>query len=450
MMMLSALVGAILLSAAPADLNDIRMAPRLMEKPTEALDDDVACPQDFRFDASYRLCRGSRPELENEFVVPRTSSIRLACELLELGAFCRTYKVWPKEIVDRVLGQERCPLGSGWDQDHQVCRDSERVYGPFTWKQTETCLAKKCGGSCASSDWGASCLVPKDKAPAAGFPIEVKNAVWRPEWSEFTHKAILNLGKNLLDPKADGAASLENVCPRYEALSAAQRARFWTLAMASMSFYESAFNPRTRFFEPPPLSKYSEGLFQLSKDDGGHGRACDFFTNGRDILNPFHNIECAVQVLDRQIARKGEFFTPGYFFYWSVLRNKIPEITQQIVSRNELVPFCQQDVDTMEIDWFDSPEGYEADLEQGSELCLTKRFRVHVVKHSGKLRYLAFLRSNPEQLALSLSGSQLEDSTHIFGKDIYSYVVYGGEKRRLAVFESNKLMFEEACLNAAD
>lgn len=446
MSILSAVVGALLLSLPPSDLNDIRIAPRLSEKPSGALESDVACPQDFLFDSSYRLCRGARAEIEDEFVVPRTSSIRLSCELLELGSFCRSYKVWPKAIVDRVLGQQRCPLGSGWDQDYEVCRDSERVYGPFTWKQTQTCLEKKCGGSCASSDWGASCLLPVSKTPDPRFVVEMGRAVWRPEWSEFTQNTILRMGKNLLKADPNVAASVENLCPRYNVLTAAQRARFWTVAMASISYYESAFNPRTRFFEPPPLSKYSEGLFQLSLDDGGYGRSCDFLANGRDILDPFHNIECAIQVLDRQLVRKGEFFTPGYFYYWSVLRNKIPEITQQIVSRRHLMPFCQQKFDAMNIDWFDSPLGFQDDIEKGSELCVTDRFLIHIVDKPEGPRYLSFARSAPQRLALSLYGSKIDDDTHVFGKDIYSYVVSGKEKRRLAVYENNSLLFEEKCM----
>lgn len=445
MPILPAVLGATLLSLPPSDLTSIRIAPRIMERPAEALDSDMACPQDFRLDASYRLCRGARTGIEDEFVVPRTSSIRLSCELLELGSFCRTYKVWPKAIVDKVLGQQRCPLGSGWDQENEVCRDSERVYGPFTWKQTQTCLDKKCGGSCASSDWGAACLLPKAKLLDPRFAIEMEKSVWRPEWSAFTQRTILQTGKNLVKPDPTVAAAVKNLCPRYDALTAQQRARFWTLAMASVSFYESAFNPRTRFFEPPPLSKYSEGLFQLSLDDGGYGSSCDFLNNGRSILDPLHNIECAILVLDRQLVRKREFFTPGYFYYWSVLRNRIPEITRQIVSRTPLIPFCQENVDAVELDWFDSPEGYGSDLDKGSQLCVTDRFLIHIVDKPEGPRYLSFARSAPQRLALSLYGSRINENTYVFGKDNYSYVVSVQDRGRLTVYENDKLLFEEPC-----
>ncbi|WP_127717922.1 transglycosylase SLT domain-containing protein [Halobacteriovorax sp. HLS] len=145
-------------------------------------------------------------------------------------------------------------------------------------------------------------------------------SLWPESWTQIVYEALESQNSELLhiSPSTSDLAFLS--CQNYHEFSRAQKKKFWTIFLASISHFESSFNPRTRYWEST-MNKYSEGLFQLSVDDSANYDYCDLSSD--TILNPLENISCGVNILEKQLRggysrEPGRLFPPRSF-YWSVL-----------------------------------------------------------------------------------------------------------------------------------
>lgn len=114
--------------------------------------------------------------------------------------------------------------------------------------------------------------------------------------------------------------------PRYDVVIASLLKKFpVTLPCEPVLFLkaiisaESNFNNASRYMEPPPLSQYSIGLFQLSLTDariyGG------LFKTEKEIENPILNIDCAIKIMNKlQFNHPAESPWESLGRYWSVCR----------------------------------------------------------------------------------------------------------------------------------
>ncbi len=93
--------------------------------------------------------------------------------------------------------------------------------------------------------------------------------------------------------------------------------------MSIMAKYESNFDPRSVYHEPPPLGVDSIGLFQLSIES--EKTLCSLKSK-EDLKDPELNIRCAVKVLAKWVDKDGVLYGGqknawrGGSRYWSVLR----------------------------------------------------------------------------------------------------------------------------------
>lgn len=93
--------------------------------------------------------------------------------------------------------------------------------------------------------------------------------------------------------------------------------------MSIMAKYESGFDPKNVYHEPPPLGVDSIGLFQLSIES--EKSLCSLKSKD-DLKEPITNIKCAVKVLSKWVQKDGVLFGGqkgawrGGSRYWSVLR----------------------------------------------------------------------------------------------------------------------------------
>jgi hypothetical protein len=135
-------------------------------------------------------------------------------------------------------------------------------------------------------------------------------------------------------------------CPGYNQAKAQTRKTFWLVFMASISSQESAFNPKTRYWEDS-LDEWSEGLFQLSLSDRKPKGGCSLI-NSRSILTPRPNIFCALDIMENQVLGsrryqrpRGTLF-PSRPYYWSVLtRPKAQAKVIEFFKRHlDELPFC--------------------------------------------------------------------------------------------------------------
>jgi hypothetical protein len=166
------------------------------------------------------------------------------------------------------------------------------------------------------------------------FAVSWENATWPSEWTSYAASAVERYAPNLLQSDFLPREEIKKLCPRFFDSPLSERKAFWALFIASIAYPESAYNPRARYMEPPPLSKWSEGLLQLSTDDYvGHGNLCNFMKNPERILNPFENIRCGVVILKNQIAVRKTLW-PATYYYWSVLTTRKSSVVREVFRAN--------------------------------------------------------------------------------------------------------------------
>ena len=152
------------------------------------------------------------------------------------------------------------------------------------------------------------------------FSIENGGKLWPKRWTGYVIKAIEEQSNTLLDFTLKRSDLSLIHCSRYNHLSILEKQYFWVLFFAAISYNESSFNPKDRYWERG-LGKYSEGLLQLSVDDSRYYTFCDLTKQTILIAEP--NLRCGVSIMKKQIMGSskrpsGELF-PRSMFYWSVL-----------------------------------------------------------------------------------------------------------------------------------
>jgi hypothetical protein len=174
--------------------------------------------------------------------------------------------------------------------------------------------------------------------------IGYKGATFTSQWANALQKGVSELVPELLDENflsGKARSDIVSLCPGYFEASESEKPDFWALFIASIAYPESGYKPTTVFREPAPLNENSIGLLQLSTSNGAHGAACKFKSES-ELKEAIPNLRCGLLILKNQIKKHQALFTPGYFYYWSVLRNK-PEVIRDVFAKNSSqLSFCKK------------------------------------------------------------------------------------------------------------
>jgi hypothetical protein len=195
---------------------------------------------------------------------------------------------------------------------------------------------------------------PVDPGPVATVPMKVAPLWEGPRasagiaWTHFSSIIVLTEAPDLMK----GTADVQSFCPRYYQLNTDEKVNFWVYLISAVTKYESAFNPVSRMRESglgtdtvTGQHVYSEGLLQLSYQDGRNYSFCNEFDWNKDkllapsdprktILDPIKNLRCGIRILNKVIGRHNMIaFDSGH--YWSTLMPKhAPEHLIQALTRN--------------------------------------------------------------------------------------------------------------------
>ncbi len=204
-----------------------------------------------------------------------------------------------------------------------------------------------------------SCGQSEDDLPAAplrgeilgedeGFP-QILPLKWYPNnrWQRTWSRAVIAKVKELeLDLHEVNYWNLyEMDCVGYESATLRERRHFWLVVMAAIASQESAFNPRTRYYEVP-LREWSEGLLQLSLSNKGHGSECSQLTR-KSILEGKSNLECGLRIMKNQLKggvnRSSRLLFPPRFYYWSTLTtaSKKAKVIAFFKKHRSMLSFCE-------------------------------------------------------------------------------------------------------------
>jgi hypothetical protein len=144
----------------------------------------------------------------------------------------------------------------------------------------------------------------------------------------------------------DKAPDLADFCPAYSTISAQDRVSVLATIIVGIAKYESNYNPKEHFGEPPPLGYDSIGLFQLSYEDGFSW--CRLDRKTKSLENPLINIQCAVPEMAR-LTVKDKIFAAGKTSddaeglakYWSVLREGSKHHLDDIKKLSRSLAICK-------------------------------------------------------------------------------------------------------------
>jgi hypothetical protein len=180
-------------------------------------------------------------------------------------------------------------------------------------------------------------IKPAPPTPIAEKKEELGQDSWDPHWDEIVERA---LSPDMLSARA--ARSVRSYCPRFSAMSDADKRAFWAYTFQALAGAEAGLEPTTdvRHTEPEvavhdTVTKRmvrSEGLLQLTYMDATR-YGCDFDWGqdktlpekdpGKTILQPRNNLLCGVKIMENQvITQKRPLLTEAS--YWVTLRPAHP------------------------------------------------------------------------------------------------------------------------------
>jgi uncharacterized protein (TIGR02594 family) len=152
---------------------------------------------------------------------------------------------------------------------------------------------------------------------------------WVPTWeighanrSEWTKQLQFMIGGEFFGVY-DSASDVEKIHPKYRSMTKSDRLKVWTEFFSAVASFESSWIPWEE--EPDVGTKenkntWSVGLFQLSQvDQTNYGINLGY--SYEDLKDPLKNINLAVRIMAKQIAKRGKVFIPvgEPGVYWAVI-----------------------------------------------------------------------------------------------------------------------------------
>lgn len=145
-------------------------------------------------------------------------------------------------------------------------------------------------------------------------------------------------------PQLKLASDWNSYCKGFQSKSTDQQVDAISAMAVAISLFESAYNPKSIYHEPPPLGVDSIGLFQLSYED--NMKWCPMSRAKSNLTDPLVNIDCAIPEMAVLIAKDGVVAMGGkgtarrgLARYWSVMwpTGHLSEIKRAVLA----LPFCQ-------------------------------------------------------------------------------------------------------------
>ncbi len=169
---------------------------------------------------------------------------------------------------------------------------------------------------------------------ATGIMSSSAFAAWSPKYTQYIEK---NIPRTLVSVHP---SQVEMLCPKYSRLRTDDKEKFWADLFQAISQAESNHNHTTRFREVglgrdmvTGSQIFSEGLLQLSYADARVWK-CDFDWSRdrrlaakdarKTIFDPYKQFECAFNIFEGLMVRKGKNLVTSRGHYWSTLMTGRP------------------------------------------------------------------------------------------------------------------------------
>lgn len=209
------------------------------------------------------------------------------------------------------------------------------IYGPAT--KASISKFQKDKGLAVSGQINAQTWMALNPPVDISFVLPWDNGA-RNDWTKLT----LGLIGGELWSKFSIIQDGPRLCPKWVGLSKDEQVLVLATAVAWTAYYESAWDPKMRFFETS-LGYYSEGLLQLSYQDKAWTPGCGFDKNdsAKSILDPLLNLDCGLRIMANQISKdKKLILSRGV--YWSTLQDggRYSKVSD-ILAKTNALPICK-------------------------------------------------------------------------------------------------------------
>lgn len=141
--------------------------------------------------------------------------------------------------------------------------------------------------------------------PSHTQPLIIPKLSWEVKegargWSEYVFQAINGQFFDALDKAKD----TERIFPGYSKLSRVQRIAVLSEMIASISFFESSWNPKAELPNEKDNSFWALGLMQVSvNDQKNHGLKYNY--TFEQLKRPRPNLHLALTILSKQVEKTG-------------------------------------------------------------------------------------------------------------------------------------------------
>jgi hypothetical protein len=233
---------------------------------------------------------------------------------------------------------------------------------PYTkWMVTGSLCAVLALTSCSKQVAQQPAPAPKPvlktapSTPIAEKKQELGEQSWDPQWDVIVEQA---LSPEMLSPAA--ARSVRSYCPRFGAISDADKRAFWAYTFQAVAAAEASLKPTSdvRHTEPEVAVKdsvskrtvHQEGLLQLTYMDADR-YGCDFDWDrdkalpekdpSRTILSPRNNLLCGVKIMENQILTQKKPLLSASS-YWVTLRPGHPSYLMFAKQMKNVPAACRQ------------------------------------------------------------------------------------------------------------
>src|SRR5580658_6872875 len=198
-------------------------------------------------------------------------------------------------------------------------------------------------------------MKPAPATPIAEKKDELGQESWDPQWDEVVERA---LSPGMLSNSA--AREVRSYCPRFAAMSNADKRAFWAYTFQAIAAAEAGLKPTTNVRHTEPevavedtVSKRTvrqEGLLQLTYMDAKR-YGCDFDWEkdkklaekdpAKTILTPSNNLLCGVKILENQmLTQKKPLLSASS--YWVTLRPAQPSYLVFAKQMKNVPAVCRQ------------------------------------------------------------------------------------------------------------
>jgi hypothetical protein len=198
-------------------------------------------------------------------------------------------------------------------------------------------------------------IKPVPATPIAKEKQELGEPSWDPQWDRIVEDA---LSPAMLSPAA--ARGVRSYCPRFAAMSDADKRSFWAYTFQALAGAEAGLKPATdvRHTEPE-IAKVdtvtkrmirSEGLLQLTYMDAIR-YGCDFDWDrdkvlaekdpAKTILQPRNNLLCGVKILENQMIKQRRPLLSSAS-YWVTLQPSRPSYLVFAKQMKNVPAACRQ------------------------------------------------------------------------------------------------------------